>query len=328
MDNSGQLTFSDDPLLDGINSVNISIQEGRFNDAVERVSELLDVDPEYPGLIEAYRTAKFWNNRINELNALPEGRKTADFLMAQWNEFDEYAEEKGMRTSSAYRSAMMHIFYRAAEQYRFAFMKEENPSVNFDLLLNLGDCFLRLGEYQKTVETLEYASRSYNSNARLLAILGEATFHTGDIPKSLWYFREAFFLEPTEIDLDQIKAIPVSELVSAVKEEQKDAPDIREWIPVYGFLKDIFYVRRNIQERQVENIKEDIYSLEVNFQQMNRDQISESSVVPRLITRYLWLYDYYEFQQYDFDKLSQIRDRLLNLDKDLFEGYFKKQRRR
>ncbi len=328
MDNSGQLTFSDDPLLNGINNVNALIREGSFVDAVDRIDELMDADPDYPGLIEAYRTARFWSNRINELNALPEGRKTADFLMSHWNEYDEYAADKEMKNAAAYRSAMMYIFYRAAEQYRLAFMREENPAINFDLLLNLGDCFLRLGEYRKTVETLEYASRSYNSNARLLAILGEATYHTGDIPRSLWYFREAFFLDPSEIDLEQITSEPVKELADFIKEERKDIPDVREWIPVYGFLRDIFYVRRNIQERQVENLKEEVYSLEVNFQQMNRDQIAESNVLPRLMTRYLWLYDYYEFQQYDFDRLSQIRDRLLSIDKDLFMEYFKKQRRR
>jgi hypothetical protein len=35
---------------------------------------------------------------------------------------------------------------------------------------------------------------------------------------------------------------------------------------------------------------------------MNRDQIEESNVLPRLITRYLWLLDYFEFQQYSLDK--------------------------
>jgi len=328
MDNSGQLTFSDDPLPEQSNDIFMMIQEGNFIEAVENLDELLNINPDYPGLNEAYRTAKFWNNRIIELNALPEGRRTADFLMAQWKEYDDYAIEKDMLSSSAYKAVMLHIFYRAAEQYRIAFMKEDNPSVNFDLLINLGDCFLRLGEYQKTVETLEYASRSYNSNARLLSILGEAAFHLGDVTKSLWYFREAFFLEPTDIDLERIEALPVKELVTIVKEEQKEFPDIREWIPVYGFLRDIFYVRRNLQERNIETIKEEIYTLEVSYQQMNRDQIAESNTVPRLVTRYLWLYDYYEFQNYDFDHLSQIRDRLVQIDENLFRDYFKKMRRR
>lgn len=328
MDNSGQLTFSDDPFLNKSNDVFAMIQEGNFSGAVESLDELMDINPDYPGLNEAYRTARFWNNRIIELNALPEGRRTADFLMAQWKEYDEYALEREMQSSAAYKAAMIHVFYRAAEQYRFAFMKEENPSVNFDLLINLGDCFLRLGEYQKTVETLEYANRSYNSNARLLSILGEAAFHLEDMTKCLWYFREAFFIEPTDIDLDRIEALPVKQLVEIVKEEQAGCPDIREWIPVYGFLRDIFFVRRNLQERNIENLKEEIYSLEVTFQRMNRDQILESNTVPRLVTRYLWLYDYYEFQNYDFDNLSQIRDRLMNIDADLFRDYFKKMRRR
>ena len=64
---------------------------------------------------------------------------------------------------------------------------------------------------------MEYARNSYNANARLLSILGEAYFHTDDIPKSLLYFREAFFVKPSDIDLELIKAKPVLELLEKVK---------------------------------------------------------------------------------------------------------------
>jgi hypothetical protein len=287
----------------------------------------MSVDPDYPGLIESYRTAKFWLNRAEELASLPEGKKTADFLMTEWEEYDEYARGKDMQSSAAYRSVMMYVFYTASEQYRLAFIRQEDTTGDFDLLLNVGACCLRLGDYQKTVATLEYASKSYNSNARLLALLAEATYHINDIPRSLWYFREAFFIDPSEIDLSLITAEPIRQLMEIAGEAQKNCYDLREWIPVYGFLTDILYVRRNLQERQVESIKEQIYNLELNFQRMNRDQIEESNVLPRLITKYFWLLDYFEFQHYSFDNITQIRDRLLQINRNMFEDYFKKQRR-
>jgi len=328
MDKSGQLTFSDDPLLNGSNDVYQLIVDGNFQAAVDKLDELMGLNPDYPGLIDGYRAAKFWLNRAVELERLPEGKKTADFLMKEWEVFDEYAEIRDMKASSAYKAIMFHVFFRASEHYRTAFLKQEDSTDNFDLLLNLGDCFLRLGEYQKTIDTLEYASKSYNSNARLLSILAEASFHIDDVPRSLWYFREAFFIDPSDIDLNLIRAKPVLELAEVVREERKECRDIREWIPVYGFLTDIFYIRKNLQERQIDTIKEQIYNLEINFQKMNRDQIEESNVLPRLMNKYLWLLDYYEFQCYDFDNLSQIRDRLIQIDRELFEEYFKKYRRK
>ena len=63
MDKDRQLTFSDDPLLNRINQVFLLIEDGNFSKAVKSFDDLLSLDPDYPGVIEGYRTAKFWNNR-------------------------------------------------------------------------------------------------------------------------------------------------------------------------------------------------------------------------------------------------------------------------
>ncbi|MCP4130919.1 MAG: hypothetical protein GY754_08040 [bacterium] len=324
MDKNGQLVFSDDPMLNGINQAFQHIEEGDFKHAVYKLDELMNINPDYPGLIEGYRTAKFWLNRTSNINSLEDGKKTADFLMTEWSIFDEYASDKNMTTSSAYNAAMKFIFFRASEHYKIAFQKQEDTTNSFDLLLNLGDCFLRLKEYKHAIDTLEYARSSYSSNARLLSILAEAYFHMDDLPKCLLHFREAFFVNPSDIDLSLIMATPIHTLVDIIKENRKDFKDVREWIPVYGFLTDIFYVRRNISKRLVDTIEREIYNLEVSFQQMNKEEIDTSNIVPRLINKYLWMLDYYEFQVYSFENISQIKQRLIKIERELFEEYFKK----
>jgi hypothetical protein len=155
-----------------------------------------------------------------------------------------------------------------------------------------------------------------------MAILGEAYFHTGDLPKSILCFREAFFIDPGEIDLSILKAKPIVDLVAVVQKERPGVRDIAEWIPVYGFLHDVFYVKRNLNAHQVETVERDIYNLEVTFQKMNRTQVETSNIVPRLLNKYLWLLDYYTLQHYNFDHITQIRERLMNIDRELFQGYF------
>ena len=304
------------------------IQDGKFHEAVENLEQLKDVDPDYPGFLASYRTARFWLNRNDEISSMPEGKKRADFLMTEWENYEEYAKDKNMQNTSSYRAAMMNIYYAASRHYGISFMKQENTaSVNFDLLLKLGACFIKLGNHKKAVETLEYAVNSYNAHAGLLSMLAESFYNLGEVPKSLWYFKEAFFWDPSLINLDLITAEPVQRLVGFVREDRKNCYDAREWVPVYGFITDILYVRRDIHERQVEFIKEQIYNLEVSFQKMNREQIESSNVLPRLLTRYLWILEYFEFQKYSFENIGQIRDRLLQIDKPLFEEYFRKQRR-
>ncbi|HRZ27609.1 MAG TPA: hypothetical protein P5346_02650 [Spirochaetota bacterium] len=323
MDKNGQMTFSDDPLLNGSNEVYQLIETGEFALAVTKLDEMMEIDPDYPGLVESYRTARFWHNREKELNALDDGKDTADYLMTQWKIFEEYSQEKEMTSSSAYKAAMRFIFFKASEHYKISFKKQENTTGDYELLLNLGDCFLRLGEYGNAIETLEYARGSYKSSARLLAILGEACFHMNDIPRSLLYFREAFFIDPSEIDLGLIKARPIEDIIETIRKERPGCKDIREWIPVFGFLQDIFYVKSKLYKSQVETIEKEIYNLEINYQRLSAEQLDDTNIMPRLLNKYLWMLDYYEFQNYNFDHLSQIRDRLIALDRALFEDYFR-----
>lgn len=323
MDKNGQLTFSDDPLLSRSNEVYQLIEAGDFAPAVKLLDDLMDIEPEYPGLIEGYRTARFWLNRERELNNLEDGKATADFLMQQWKSFDDYCHDRNMTSSSSYKAAMRYIFFKASEHYKISFKKQEGTADNFDLLLNLGDCFLRLEEYSNAIETLEYARNSYKSNARLCAILGEAYYHLDDIPKSLLLFREAFFIDPSEIDLNHIRAKPIVDIVEIIKTTGEYYRDIREWVPIYGFLFDIFYVKGKLHKAQVELIENEIYNLEKNFQTLGKDQLEDTNVVPRLINKYLWMLDYYEFQHYNFDNLSEIRNRLIAIDPKHFDEYFK-----
>ena len=322
------MTFADDPISSRINTANQMIENGKFSEAVENLEKLRGVDPDYPGFLASYRTARFWLNRSDEMLSMSEGKKTAEFLMTEWENYEEYARDKNMFDSSSYRAAMRNIHYAASRHYSIAFMKQENTApVNFDLLLKLGACFIKLENYKKAIETLEYAVNSYNAHAGLLSMLAEAFYNQGEIPKSLWYFKEAFFLDPSLINLDLITAEPIQRLVNFIREDRKNRYDVREWVPVYGFITDILYVRKDIHERQVEFIKEQIYKLEVDFQTMNREQIESSNVLPRLLTRYLWILEYFEFQKYSFENIGQIRDRLLQIDKPLFEDYFRKERR-
>jgi tetratricopeptide (TPR) repeat protein len=322
MDNNGQLTFSDDPLLHDSAEIYQLISEGNFQEAIKKTDQLMNINPDYPGVVEAYRTAKFWANREKEIKKTGEGKKTADFLMEEWNAFDDYATFKEMKTSSAYKSAMRYIFFKAAEQYKLAFQHNEETNDKFDLLINLGECFLRLKEHKYAIETLEYAMTSYKSNAKLLFILGESHYHADDIPKCLLYMREAFQIDPSQIDMSLIEAKPITEIVNAIQESGKNVRDVREWIPVFGFLTDIFYVRRNLNKHQVESLKREVFNLENSFTRMNSDDIEATNILPRIINKYLWLLDYYEHQNINIENSDQIKKRLLSLDKDLFQEFF------
>ena len=323
MNRDGQLSFSDDPLLTGINEVYQLIEEGDFPESIKKLDELMNINPDYPGLTDCYRTAKFWANRSSEISGLSGGKQTADFLMREWENYKEYADKNNMVDSSAYTSAMKNIFFNASENYKKAFKDQESTADNFDLLVNLGTCFLILGEYKPSIETLEYARSSNKNDARLNSLLGEAYFHIDEVSRSLLFFKEAFFINPADIDLKVLKSKPILDLVDIVEKSKPGCRDVKEWIPVFGFVEDVFYTRRNINNQQAETIKREIYSLEKNLREMNTGKIAESNIVPRLINKYIWMLDYFRFQNYNYESITDIKNRLIQLDKDIFEQFFK-----
>lgn len=323
MENNGQLTFSDDPFLKKINEVFSMIETGDFKTAVNELDTMLDADPDYPGITAAYRTARFWLNREKEIRKLNEGKETANFFMNEWNSFDEYAAEKGMKESAAYKAAMRWVFSNASENYRISYLKRElSQADNYGLLLNLGSCFLKLEEYRQAVDTLEFARTSYSASARLLFILGEAYYHLNDIPKSLLYYREAFLINPGELEPESVKAKPVADLINDTRQLKYDAQDPLEWVPVIGYVKDIFYVRRNISKHMVDTISSELFNMEKSYASMGVEQVNASNILPRIINKYLWLLDYYEFQNYNYENIAQIRDRLIKLEPEIFKEYF------
>jgi tetratricopeptide (TPR) repeat protein len=216
-----------------------------------------------------------------------------------------------------------YIHYTAGENYKLAFQNADNPTDNIDSILNLAICFIKLGEYNLTIDTLEYVRSTVTANPVVLALLGEAYFQCRDIPKSLLLFREAFFIDPTKIELDLLSAEPIMQLKEIAIEEKSGWGDIKEWIPVFGHITDIFYVRRHLTFQTVDAITKDIYNLERTYQTMSIDRVRGTNTMPRLINKYLWLFDFYKEQSYNFENLTDIRSRLIEIDKKLFIPYFK-----
>lgn len=323
MDTNEQLSIEEQPEIPGFADACLLLETGDFEPAFRVFSELLERYPENRQIEDGYRTVRFWLNRSSELSSLTDGRAAADFLMNEWELFNSYAKEKITPSARPYCAVEKYIYYTASNHYQTAFQNEENPASSYNLLYNLAVCFVKLSEYPHAVDTLEFARSTFSTDAKILSLLGESYFNLREHPRALLLFREAFFYSPCDIDLSLIRADPVQRLYRIALEEKSGWGDAREWIPVFGHISDIFFSRRHLNGNHISNIMRDIYNLEKNYQSMSTDRIRSTNVLPRLINRYLWLFDYYREQQHDFDNLAEIRSRLLEIDKRLFEPYFK-----
>ena len=120
-----------------------------------------------------------------------------------------------------------------------------------------------------------------------------------------------------------INAEPILQIIESCK-KLKPESDIREWIPVIGHITDVFYVKRQIGIAQIESLKRDTLNLEKSFQTLSINQRDRSAITPRLLNRYLWMHDYFTIQNYQPDQGMKIRDRILEIDRNLFTEFFKR----
>ena len=81
MEKNGQLTFSDDFAVSASNEALTLLEAGEFDHALERIEPLITQNPDYPGLADIFRTARFWITRKEELFRRGEGKDRANFLM-------------------------------------------------------------------------------------------------------------------------------------------------------------------------------------------------------------------------------------------------------
>jgi len=151
-------------------------------------------------------------------------------------------ESKNLTVSSAFKASMRYIFIKAATITSSRSASSRHLK-QFPVFIELGDCFLRLEEYNLAIETLEFARSSYKSNARLMAILGEAYYHIDDISKSLSQLQGAFFIDPSRL-IYLLKAKPIVELAAIVR-RNGGFKRHRRMDAIYGYIHDIFYVKRN-----------------------------------------------------------------------------------
>jgi hypothetical protein len=110
----------------------------------------------------------------------------------------------------------------------------------------------------------------------------------GEEQKARVMFREAFFQDPQDIDIDSFEAELFVRLCAQVKETGLPPEAIREWIPVYGTLWGVLSIKRELRALEYGKLRQKIFSLEQEVREESRKPL----ILPRLVNHYFWLIDH------------------------------------
>lgn len=320
MDIGGQLTFNDSPLISKFNKFITYICKSEFEKALEIMDDILKTNSDFPGLIEAIKSVKFWQNRWIKIMREPVGKEQADILISEWANYRNYIKtfQNIDKVENTFIALKNLIYKKILKNLIYAFQNSEVP--NIELLKKIGEIFLEIDETEKAIETLEYARMFRKKDSVILAMLAEAYSRDGNQDKSLLFFREAFFYEPQQIDLAILKSDSIKRLIEEIKTDGIGEKVLAEWIPIYGALLNIFIIKRELTFEEIERIIQETEELEKEY---HSRQYNNEIIMPRLINRYFWIIDYYKMQSPNREYTKIYLNKLRELNSVIYQRYVK-----
>lgn len=371
-----QLTFKDDEIIQMLNKVYLNLREGLFQTSIDLLQGALKIEPEYPGLTSALKSAEFWQERQERLDSITDSYQKGEFLINQWKLYTAMATGMGSVPDRCLMSIKQYVFHNALEHYiseRLSVSDSECPDVSDserpdasgserlsasgserpdasgserlstedigerigksdkgerrgvhdsdmdpELYLRIGKCYKVIGNYEKAIECLELASQQKKENPEILAELADCYSLVNEVRVSKAFFREAFFINPQDVDISSIESPMMHRLISKIKEFGFPELELAEWIPVYGTILGVFNVKRELRPLELGKLKQSIYSLEKMLEEGNQEN---QYPVPRLINRYFWLIDHFVSTKEDKHKIEETVLKIKEIDPSIYRQY-------
>jgi tetratricopeptide (TPR) repeat protein len=272
--------------------------------ACSHMEQALDLDFENEEIKHALKCVHWWlehTRRIDDINNPFEKGSLYISLFKQYHVFLEQLDDVYDQCQYAIR---FFVFSRALFFFEGLLSSHSNDP---GLLLLIGRCYKGLGNYDEAIRLLEQAVRIKREDAEILAEVADVNALLAQTKAAKALFREAFFIDPSKIDLRSLESALILKLVSEVSVLCNKEDEINEWIPVYGYIWGVFSVKRELKQMEAGRLKQSIFSLETEYE---KNPSRRRLVKPRLLNHYFWLIDHYEISRED---PSLIEETLLKI---------------
>lgn len=214
MDVDGQLTFEDSPLSAKFNEALSLIEKGNLQQTFEIMEEIFEENPDFTGVVDTMKSMKFWQNRWITVHQFPEGYERAKYLFNEWHSYNQFIVKSKIKYEQIIVYLKNLIFKAIIKNLIFSYHQSDVP--NIDILLQIGEIFIGIEEYQKAIESLEYARMFKKKDAYLLSLLATAYYKADRINKAKVLFRETFLYDPQKIDLSKTDVDFIHQIVENI----------------------------------------------------------------------------------------------------------------
>ncbi|MCL2601684.1 MAG: hypothetical protein FWD91_02600, partial [Treponema sp.] len=274
------------------------------------------------------------------LSSLGDSCRQGEFILSRWKPYYAFLERiqgnlTSGETATSQNAPVSHdapLSQEAADSCqlaikRFVFSRAldcfvrlaEDTASQKDpvLLFQIGRCCKGAGNWGEALKYLELAGQLRREDSAILSELADVNALLGDDRAAKALFREAFFLEPQDVNLAGLESEVILQLANGVRKLGHSGGELAEWIPVWGCIWGIFSVKRELKPVELGRLKQSIFALENEYRSKSA---SQPLVKPRLLNRYFWLIDHYDHSK-DVSGLDETVLKIQVIDPAIYEQY-------
>ncbi|MBQ7904163.1 MAG: tetratricopeptide repeat protein [Spirochaetaceae bacterium] len=293
------------------------LKQGDYQSAKEVLSEILVDDLENPEILFGLKCTGFWENKLTQISEITNLFPKGEQLISGWKEFLYLIDNEKSRYEQCIYSIKKGVFTQVLEIFQ-RLLQENTFSKKGAIVGRIGLCYKQLGDYDTALRFLGEANLENPEKASILAEMADCYALCGEEKTSKILFREAFFINPQDVDISVLESELFCRLYSEVIRTGKKDEVAAEWFPVEGVLLGVLNVKRELRALEVGKLKQNIYALET---ELKDEGVDSDLIIPRLINNYFRLIDHYTTVMEDRTKINEILLKIKLLNADVYERY-------
>jgi tetratricopeptide (TPR) repeat protein len=199
------------------------LREGEFEKAKTVYSGLLDRFPEDPNWICGFYVSSFWDNRVDHLLSLREGKERGKALLKYLEEFETEVSRRNFANQESTSAALHCILDETTHHLGLSYRLDGWNGMDPESWRGLALCYLRLRQFDKAWEVMEFGSGMGTGSmpSDLPFLKAECLLGMGQEPEAKEFYIRGFIEDPARLRKENVHW-PV--LKSLFFEEEKRIP--------------------------------------------------------------------------------------------------------
>ena len=292
------------------------IGKAQLTEAEQLLDEALRNNFENDTVTTLLKYIGFWRERFTELEKKMSNPSQADYMLAQWGQFEEFAQRIGSIDERTIQS-IRHCIFGNLKKWLEHQLGQAGADEGY-ILSRIARCHKGLGEYEKALNYLHAASHQINNRAETLAELGDCYALIQDMSKAKLLLREAFFISAKDVNLSVLESEMVQRLIRRLRENSISDKVLKEWLPVYAIIWGVFDLKRELRYNEYDALVQRVYALEREFGDTQEEELGA-----RLINCYMHLIDHYMHVNETQSKIDETLLKIRSINPGVYNLYLK-----